>query len=140
MKSRPAWHRALMVVPAVVLPLLPSATCPVCLAAYAGVLSSLGLGFLLNDQVQRPLILVFLGITVVSVAWAATRYRRFSPLLLVLSGSVAIVAARIVWNVPSLVYLGVAFLVAGAVWNLALKRPRTRLVPLRLGEQKSKTV
>lgn len=123
MKSRPAWHRALMVVPAAVLPLLPSATCPVCLAAYAGVLSSLGLGFLLNDQVQRPLILVFLGITVVSVAWAATRYRRFSPLLLVLSGSVAIVAARIVWNVPSLVYLGVVFLVAGAVWNLLSKGP-----------------
>ena len=126
-----------MVVPAAVLPLLPSATCPVCLAAYAGVLSSLGLGFLLNDQVQRPLILVFLGITIASVAWAAKQYRRFSPFLLVLSGSVAIVAARIVWNVSWVVYLGVAFLIAGAVWNLVLKRVGQRLVQIRLAQNRS---
>lgn len=128
-----------MVVPAAVLPLLPSATCPVCLAAYAGVLSSVGLGFLLNDQVQRPLILVFLGITVVSVAWAATQYRRFSPFLLVLSGSVAIVAARILSNVPWVVYLGVGLLVTGAFWNLLLKRPRRKLVQLRVGQQETET-
>jgi hypothetical protein len=126
-----------MVVSAAVLPLLPSATCPLCLAAYAGILSSLGLGFLMNDQVQKPLILVFLGITLASVAFSAKQHRRFGPLLLVLSGAVAIVAARIVWNIPWVVYLGVAFLVAGAGWNFVLKRVGRRLNQIRLAQARS---
>lgn len=43
---RRPWLRSLALVPGAVLSLLPAAQCPFCIAAYAGVLSSLGLGFL----------------------------------------------------------------------------------------------
>ena len=55
MRSLKHWMRGLLTLPGVVLPLLPSTTCPVCIAAYAGALSTLGLGFLFNARVQTPL-------------------------------------------------------------------------------------
>ncbi len=111
------------VIPAAVLALLPSASCPVCLAAYAGLLSSLGLGFLFNDRVQKPLIVLFVSISVASIAWAIRRHGRFGPCLVVLAGSIAIVAGRVIWSVPWAVYLGVPSVVVAALWNLILKRP-----------------
>lgn len=129
-RGRPAWLQTIIAIPAAVLPLLPSFSCPVCIAAYAGLFSSLGLGFLLTDRVQRPLIVAFLIVSVVSVGWAAKRYKRVGPFLLVLLGSVAIVAGRLAWSVEPALYGGVLCLVAGAVWNLILKRPQRNLVQL----------
>ncbi len=138
-RNRLAWVRALTAVPAAVLPLLPSFACPVCLAAYAGVLSSLGLGFLFSDRVQAPLIVFFLTITLGSVAWSAKQHRRFGPLLVVLCGSLAIVVGRVVWDIRWALYLGVVCLVVGTVWNLILKRPRRKYVPLGFAQDRSTT-
>lgn len=129
-RSRPAWLQTLVAIPAAVLPLLPSFSCPVCVAAYAGLLSSLGLGFLLTDRVQRPLVVFFLTIMLGSVVLATRQHRRLGPLYMVVPGALAVVAARIVWNVPWLVYAGVALLIVGTVWNLMLKRDRRPLVQL----------
>ncbi len=129
-RSRRAWYQTIIAIPAAVLPLLPSFSCPVCIAAYAGVLSSLGLGFLLTDRVQRPLIVAFLIVSVASVGLAARQYKRAGPFTLVLLGSAAIIAGRVVWSVTPALYIGVVCLVAGAVWNLILKRPRRNFVPL----------
>ncbi len=121
-QGRARWWRELAVVPAAILPLLPSASCPVCLAAYAGVLSSLGLGFLFADEVQKPLIVVFLAISVASIAWAARLYRRSGPLLAAAVGIAAILAGRIVGDFPWAVYIGVPCMIVAAAWNLILKR------------------
>lgn len=126
-RGRPAWLQTLVAIPAAVLPLLPSFSCPVCVAAYVGLLSLLGLGFLLTDRVQRPLIVAFLIVSVAGVGWAARQYKRVGPFVLVLLGCVAIVAGRLVWNVTPALYVGVVSLVAGTVWNLVLKRPRRKL-------------
>ncbi len=128
-RDRWAWLRTLTVVPAAVLPLLPSATCPLCLAAYAGILSALGVGFFLDDRVQRPLIALFLSMTLVSVAWAAKKHRSPGPFLVVLYGSIAVVAARLVWNIPLVAYAGAACLIAGTVWNIALRRVAAPMCP-----------
>jgi len=121
-RERPQWIQAVVAIPATVLPLLPSFSCPVCLAAYAGVLSTLGLGFLLTDRVQRPIIVFFLVVTLVSVAWSARRHRRFGPVGCVFFGSLAVVAGRIVWASRPVLYAGVLCLVIGTFWNLFLKR------------------
>ena len=136
-RDRPPWLQALVAVPATVLPLLPSFSCPVCIAAYAGVLSSLGLGFMLNDRVQRPFIVFFLTVMLGSVVLATRQHRRLGPLYVVLPGALAVVAARIVWNVPWVVYAGVALLIAGTVWNLILKRARRPLVQLGPAQARS---
>ncbi|GJQ27815.1 MAG: hypothetical protein HBSAPP02_28470 [Phycisphaerae bacterium] len=126
-RPRRGWLRALAALPAAVLPLLPSFTCPLCLPAYAAVLSSFGLGFVLDNRVQRPLILLFLAVAVGSVAWSARERRARGRLVVVVLASIAVIAGRIVWNIPSLVYAGILGLVAGAVWNMALSLRRRRL-------------
>ena len=135
-RGRPACLQTLIAVPAAVLPLLPSFSCPVCVAAYAGLLSSLGLGFLLTDRVQRPLIVAFLVVAVASVGWAARQYKRIGPFVLALVGSAAIIAGRLVWSVAPILYIGVVCLVAGTVWNLILKRPRRKYVRLGVTEER----
>ena len=136
-RGRRAWYQTIIAIPAAVLPLLPSFSCPVCVAAYAGLLSSLGLGFLLTDRVQRPLIVAFLIVAVASVGWAARQYKRVGPFVLVLLGSAGIVAGRLVLSVAPALYVGVVCLVAGTVWNLILKRPRRKFVPLSVAITRS---
>jgi len=138
-RGRPTWLQTIIAIPAAVLPLLPSFSCPVCVAAYAGLLSSLGLGFLLTDRVQRPLIVVFLIVSVAAVGWAAKQYKKVGPFVLVLMGSTAIIAGRLVWAMAPALYAGVACLVAGTVWNLILKRPRRKVVQLGLAQERNTT-
>ena len=137
MPERRSRFQTLVAIPAAVLPLLPSFSCPVCVAAYAGLVSSLGLGFLFTDRVQRPLIIAMLIVSVSSVGWAAKRYKRLGPFVLVLIGSGAIVAGRLVWSIKPALYAGVASLVAGTVWNLILKQPSRSHVQLLMSTQKS---
>ncbi len=137
---RPPWVRSLVLLPGALLPLLPSATCPACIAAYAGVLSSLGLGFMVNERVLAPLIEVFLAAGLVSVAWSTRGHRRPGPLIVAVLGSAAVVAGRLVWSVPALLYGGVALLIGASLWNLRLKRPRPeRLVQLRFARKEGVT-
>src|SRR5579875_3326336 len=95
-----------------------------CLAAYAGVLSAVGLGFLFNERVLGPLIVVFLAIGIFSVAWSTRSHRRLGPLVVTLVGSGVVVAGRLVWNIPIALYAGVALLIGASLWNLWLKRPQ----------------
>ena len=121
-----SWVGAVLTVPGAVLPLLPSFTCPVCIAAYAGVLSTLGLGLVLTERVLAPLIVVFLLVGVVSVARTTRSHRRPGPLLMIVAGSGAVVAGRLVWNVPTVLYVGTVLVFASSLWNLWLKRPNSQ--------------
>ncbi len=62
------WAHGLGALSGAVLPLLPSVACPGCAVAYAGVLSSLGLGFLLSERVLALIIVGFPVFGVVSSA------------------------------------------------------------------------
>jgi mercuric ion transport protein len=125
--------RSLLLVPAAILPLLPSVTCPACLAAYTGVLSAVGLGFLVDERVLAPLIAGSLVVGVASIAWSTRTHRRPGPIAATVVGSAAVVAGRLVWSVPVVLYGGVALLIGASLWNLRLKRPRGEpLVQLRL--------
>jgi mercuric ion transport protein len=120
------WRRSLALLPGALLPLLPSATCPACLAAYAGVLSAMGLGVLLQGRVLVPLIAFFLAVGVASVAWSTRGHGRAGPLVATVAGSLAVILGRIIWSVPSLVYGGAVLLVAASLWNAWLKSPRSK--------------
>lgn len=115
--------QSLALLPGALLALLPSATCPACIAAYAGVLSALGLGFVFNERVLAPLIAVLLAVGVASVAWSTRSHRRPGPLAATVAGSAAVVAGRLIWNLPALLYLGIGVLIAAATWNFWLKLP-----------------
>jgi hypothetical protein len=133
MTSRRPWVRSLALLPGGIVALLPAAKCPICIAAYAGVLSSLGLGFLHDDRVLTPIIAVLLGVGLLSVVWSTRSHRRPGPLVVTVVGSAAVVAGRLVWSLPAVLYGGVGLLVGASLWNLWLKRPRSEpLVQLRL--------
>ncbi len=129
--QRRSWIRSLALVPGALLPLLPRTTCPACVAAYAGVLSAVGLGFLSHERVLAPLIALFLAVNIVSVAWSTRSHRRAAPLIATLLGSAAVAAGRLVWHIQFLLYGGVALLLGTSLFNLWLKRPRPeRLVQM----------
>jgi len=108
---------------AAVLAVIPSFSCPVCITAYAGVLSAAGFGFLLNEAVLGPIVAVGLGLNLAALAWTARSHRAKGPLLLGLLASVAVAAGRFLFDLPPLLYIGAAGLFAAALWNLWLKRP-----------------
>ena len=131
-RRRRTWLQTLAAVPAVVLPLLPSAACPACLAAYAGVLSALGLGFILNEQILAPVIAVFLIVGIVTVAWSMRSHRHPGPAIATVAGALLVAAGQLIWDVPVALYTGVGLRVASSRWNLWLKRPqRVRLVQIQ---------
>ena len=123
--ARPTWTRSLLLLPAGLLSLVPSATCPLCLSAYAGVMSAVGLGFLLTERVLGPLIAVLLLAGLASVAWSMRTHRHAGPLVATLGGSVAVVAGRLVWDLPLVLYTGVMLLVVASLWNFAIRRRGT---------------
>ena len=127
------WSNSLAILPGAVVSLLPTATCPACLgAAYAGLVSALGVGFLFKQQVLLPLIGVFplIGLAGAIVSWC--RHYRSRPLLLTFGGSLLVALGRIIWAVPTLAYAGALLLVIASVWNLWLRKVpvRTELVQL----------
>lgn len=118
--SRP-W-RTMASLPGILAAVLPKAACPLCVAAYAGAVSALGLGFLLTDRVLNPIILVSLAVSVGSVAWNAWQRRRVAPLLLAVAGASSVVLGRMLWSLPAAVYGGVVLLVGASFWTLWLNR------------------
>ncbi len=54
------WKRSLLALPGVVFSLLPKLACPLCWPAYAGLLGSVGLGFLISAVYLLPLTAAFL--------------------------------------------------------------------------------
>lgn len=131
------WFKSLAFAPAAVIAFLPSATCPLCIAAYAGALSAVGLGVVFNAHVQVAVMLVFLVIGVGTVAWSARSHGHRGPTGVSIAGAAAFVVGRILWTVTPLLYAGVALLLVGSLWNLWLKRPRSHQELTVLGVRRS---
>src|SRR5262245_11422434 len=74
--NRQIWKQTL-VAPGVGVALLPKLVCPLCWPAYAGLLSSLGLGFLVSTVYLLPLTAAFLALAVGSLAFRASRRHGF---------------------------------------------------------------
>lgn len=120
--SRSGWGRALAAVPGALVAVVPSATCPACLGAYAGIVSAFGIGALFEKQYLLPLIAAFLVVGVAGAYFASRRHQRRGPVLVTVVGSLLVVAGRFAWSAPDLVYAGAVLLIIASVWNLWLRR------------------
>ena len=87
---------SVLVLPGIAAALLPNLTCPLCWPAYAGMLSSLGLGFLGTTAYLLPLTTAFLVVSVGALALGARRHGEHGPLLVGVVGAAVVLLGKFV--------------------------------------------
>jgi len=116
------WGRSLASLPGIGSALLPVGLCPACWPAYVGILSSLGLGFLLESAYLLPVTVGFFGIALFALAFRAKIRRGYGPLVLGTASVAFVLAFKFAYGIDLLVYAGLFGLVAASVWNAWPKR------------------
>lgn len=116
------WPTWLMIIPAVGVAMLPKLACPVCWPAYAGLLSSIGLGFLTQAAYLLPLTAAFLVVAVAALAIRAGNRRGYGPFIVGLLAAVTVIVGKFVVEFHPAMYGGIALLIGASIWNTWPKR------------------
>ena len=111
------WKRCLLALPGVGISLLPKLACPLCWPAYAGLLSSVGLGFLISGAYLLPLTVGFLVIALGAMAFKANSRHGYHPFLLGLLAAAAVLLGKFRWESNPTMYGAVGLLVIASLWN-----------------------
>ncbi len=101
--------------------LLAKLACPVCYPAAAGIISSAGLGVVINQTYMDVASVILIPAALFGLGFRARQRRGYGPLVLGLI-SVAIGLVGKVTGLNFVFFTGVGGLVAAAVWNLLPKR------------------
>ena len=116
-RRRTGWLSSLGVLPSIGVSLLPVGLCPACWPAYAGLLSALGLGALLNSRYLLPITAMLLAIAVGALAFRADQRRGYGPFALGVLASAIVIIGKFILVANIVVYVGAILLVAASVWN-----------------------
>src|SRR5207245_6902386 len=108
---------------------LPALTCPACWPAYAGLLSSLGIGFLWEGPYLLPITVALLGIALAALAHGARRRRGYGPLVLGSVGSVVVILAKFLFHRPWIAAVAAGMILAASAWNAWPKKMAHRSCP-----------
>ena len=119
------WRQSLLAVPGIGVALLPKLLCPLCWPLYAGIVSSVGLGFLIGTAYLLPITGAFLVLTLAVLGFRANQRRGYSPLLACAVGSVAVLSGKFYLESNSITYGGVGLLIIASVWNGWRRREET---------------
>jgi hypothetical protein len=111
------WKRRLAVLPCIGVALLPKLACPLCWPAYTGLVSTLGLGFLISAKYLLPLTVAFLTIATAALGFRASRRRGYGPFWLALVAAAVILTGKFYLDAAPAAYAGVGLLIAASVWN-----------------------
>jgi mercuric ion transport protein len=111
------WKRGLLALPGLGVSMLPKLGCPACWPAYAGVLSSFGLGFLISRAHLLPLTAGFLVLALGALAFRANKRCGYGPLLIGLFAASGVLLGKFVWESNPTVYSGIGLLVISSLWN-----------------------
>lgn len=129
-KQTSSWRSGLAAVPGIGLALLPKIACPACWPAYAGLLSSLGIGFLMDVAYLLPLTLLFLAVAVGALGFRARRRRGYGPFAVGTLASVFVIVGKFVLGSNPVTYGGTVLLIAASLWNSwPRKSPDSPLCP-----------
>lgn len=127
-KTTGTWKQSFFAVPGVVLSVLPLGGCPACWPLYAGVLSTLGCGFLLSSVYLLPLTALFLFVSVVVLAYRARTRRGYGPFALGLVAAILILWGKFSLESNVLAYAGLGLLISSSLWN-SWPHPAARRCP-----------
>ena len=115
--SRVAGLGTVAALPGIGAALLPAVSCPACWPAYAGLLSSLGLGFIDYSPWLLPVMALFLGLSVAVLAWQGYRRHSYGPLAVGVIGVALIVVNQVSPGPEWLLYSGIGLLIVASLWN-----------------------
>ena len=104
--------------------------CPLCLPAIAALLSSIGLGFVVSTTVIWPVLGFFVLLLLLGLVWGYKRHGNVWPLIIGILGIIAIPAGNYIVMARPLTYIGVAVVVASALWNLTLDKKTISASPM----------
>lgn len=104
--------------PAIGIAFLPKAVCPICWPVYAGILSALGLGFLIEGRNLLIFSVMFLGLATAIFAVRGKRRRNFIPFWTALAGVFLLIPAKFFWNNQYMFYAGVMLLTTAVILDL----------------------
>lgn len=111
------WRRTIAVLPGIGVSLLPKLTCPLCWPAYAALLTTLGLGFLISARYLFVVTTGFLLISVAALAFRAGHRRGYGPAALGILASAIVLLGKFSMESNAVMYSGLAVLVIAYVWN-----------------------
>src|SRR5436190_21013774 len=117
-------------IPGIGVALLPKLLCPLCWPLCAGVVSSVGLGFLIGTTYLLPITSAFLVLTLAILGFRANQRRGYGPFLIGLVASAAVLIGKFYLDSNPLVYGGVGLLVVASLWNALPRRKETAVCPI----------
>jgi hypothetical protein len=112
---------------------LPKVACPACWPAYAGLSSSLGLGFLLDATYLLPLTATLVAVAPSALAFRARQRRGPGPLLLGLAASAIVLVGKFAFESDPAMIGGVLALVAASIWDTWPRQRPASACPSRVG-------
>jgi mercuric ion transport protein len=119
------WKRSLAVLPGIGVSLLPKLVCPMCWPAYTGLISALGLGFLISTKYLLPLTVACLAIAAAALGFRASRRHGYGPFWLGLVAAAVILTGKFYFDAAQAAYAGVGLLIAASVWSSWPRRATT---------------
>lgn len=111
------WRSFAAVLPGVGASLLPKLTCPLCWPAYAGLLTALGLGFLMSERYLFGVTTVFLIVSVGALAFRQRERRGVAPAALGVAGAAVVLLGKFRFESMPAMYAGLSVLIAASLWN-----------------------
>lgn len=121
--------QGLLAVPGIGVSLLPKLICPLCWPAYAGLLSTLGLGFLISATYLFPVTTALLALAVGSLTFRASRRRGLGPFWFGLAAAIFVLGGKFYFESAPITYVGVGLLVFASAWNAWPHPARVALCP-----------
>ena len=118
------WKVGLLALPSVGFSMLPKFACPACWPAYAGLLTSVGLGFLISAVYLLPLTVAFLVLALGAMVFRARERHGYRPFLLGVVAAGGVLIGKFVWESNSTIYGSVGLLVAASLWNTWPRRDK----------------
>lgn len=122
------WRHAVLALPGVGVSILPKLICPLCWPAYAGLLTSIGLSFLISAAYLLPLTVVFLLFALGAMGFRANMRHGYSPFLLGLAAASGILVGKFALESKPIMYGAVGLLVLASLWNSWPRRDTPRAV------------
>ncbi len=115
MSSR--WKQGLLALPGIGVSILPKLACPACWPAYAGLLTSAGLGFLISAVYLLPLTAPFLVVALIAMVFGARDRHGYGPFVLGMVAACGVLIGKFVWESNPIMYGAVGLLVISSLWN-----------------------